>query len=319
MTPLPKISVVMPVLNRANTIEKALVSVLAQNYPHVELIIIDGGSTDGTVAKIEKYADHIAYWHSRPDGSPAIAANLGISRATGDLVVLFMADDWYEPEIFAHIAKAYQQYPQADMYTCAGRIVYYDELQKKYCTKFTYNNQNRMALTLTNVCFDITSAICCRFIRKSLYERIGLFPVYDRAGKHMFSNDKEFLMRAIFSGAKDIFVPYLGHNYLAHLQSSTFGGNYQNILKLCYEHMEIAQQFLAGKTLSKKQRLLMHYWYTDNLTRLVLYKLLEKKFYKASKLLLRGFTQYIIFWPFAFIYTTIKILLKRTQRALGVK
>src|SRR2546427_12958086 len=93
---LPKISIVMPVLNRERMIEKAIRSVLEQRYENLELIIIDGGSQDKTVDVIKRYEKHLAYWHSRPDGGAAVGLNIGIEKATGDLIVLLMADDWYE-------------------------------------------------------------------------------------------------------------------------------------------------------------------------------------------------------------------------------
>ena len=64
---LPKISVVMPSFNQARYIERSMVSVLNQDYPNIEFIIIDGGSTDGSVELIKKYENHIAYWYSGAD------------------------------------------------------------------------------------------------------------------------------------------------------------------------------------------------------------------------------------------------------------
>lgn len=316
---LPKISIVMPVLNREHTIEKAIRSVLDQEYPNLEFIIIDGGSTDATLAIIRRYEQYLAYWHSKQDGSCAVAANIGIEKATGEVVALLMADDWYEPGTLARIGDALINNPDADMITCGGRIVFLDEQTQQYKVKHTYDTAKRMGLNFTNVCFDITSAICCRFIKKSLYQKIGVFSPFDVQGKHVFSNDKEFLMRAILHNAKNVFVEHIGHNYLASKDSSTFGNHKQNILRLCYEHMETAENYLKTKSLSTKQRFILTYWYNDQATRLVLYSMLDGDFRKAFAISKDGFNKYNVFWPAAFVYSTCKIIVKKTLRLGFVK
>src|SRR3989344_1132608 len=98
------ISVVIPVRNGEKTIEKAILSVINQKYDPIELIILDGGSTDGTLDIIKKYQSQIFYWHSQADGSSGLAINIGIQKATGDWIVQLMADDWFEPGIFHAVA-----------------------------------------------------------------------------------------------------------------------------------------------------------------------------------------------------------------------
>lgn len=312
---LPKISIIMPILNCVDTIEKAIVSVIDQHYPNLELIVMDGGSNDGTVEIIRKYEQHIDYWRSGPDGNPVNAYNSGIEKATGDLIAILMGDDWYEPNTLHKIGAALLKNPDADMVSCAGRIVYYDEKKQCYVPHLIYKTAKDLDLNLYNVCFAI-SVICCRFIRKSLYERIGLYIPYNAAGRYVFSNDKEFLMRAILNNAKNIFVDHMGHNYLAHKGSSTFGNNQANIMRLCEEHMETAENYLQKEKLSSKNRFLLRYWYNDNSTRLLLYKLLANDPKAALKTAKEGIQKYNVFWFFAFTYTTAKIISKKSLRAL---
>ena len=91
----PLISVVTTVLNRATLIEKAICSVLSQTYDNIEYIIVDGGSTDGTIDKIVKYEDCIDYFISEPDGGLYEGMNKGLSLATGDYILILNSDDWY--------------------------------------------------------------------------------------------------------------------------------------------------------------------------------------------------------------------------------
>lgn len=97
MTTSPRISVIIPSLNQGRFIERAICSVLDQGYDNLELIVIDGGSDDGSVGVIKEYDDQLAYWHSEMDAGPAEAINRGITRATGDIVGILHADDIYLP------------------------------------------------------------------------------------------------------------------------------------------------------------------------------------------------------------------------------
>lgn len=90
-----KISVVTVCYNAADTIERTMLSVLNQTYHDIEYIIIDGGSTDGTVDIIRKYADKIAYWVSEPDKGIYDAMNKGIKVATGEWINFMNAGDYY--------------------------------------------------------------------------------------------------------------------------------------------------------------------------------------------------------------------------------
>ena len=94
----PLISVVTVSYNAVSTIEQTILSVINQTYPHIEYIIIDGGSTDGTVDIIKKYADKIAYWVSEPDKGIYDAMNKGGLKATGDFIQFLNAGDWFENE-----------------------------------------------------------------------------------------------------------------------------------------------------------------------------------------------------------------------------
>lgn len=90
---LPLISIITVCFNAEDFIEQTIQSVLSQSYPLIEYIIIDGGSTDGTVEIIRRYESRLAYWHSRPDGGVAHAFNLGLGQARGDWILYLNADD----------------------------------------------------------------------------------------------------------------------------------------------------------------------------------------------------------------------------------
>lgn len=101
---LPCISIVTPSYNQAQFLEETVRSVLDQKYPNLEYIVIDGGSTDGSVEIIRKYEKHLAYWISEADRGQSHAINKGFKKATGDLITFQNSDDIYLPGTFWDIA-----------------------------------------------------------------------------------------------------------------------------------------------------------------------------------------------------------------------
>ncbi len=105
-TNLPKLSIVMPCFNQVEFIERSILSVLNQNYPNIELVIIDGGSEDGTIEIIRKYQKYITYWISENDRGQSDALNKGFKHCTGEIFGWLNSDDIYLPNAFKHAIKA---------------------------------------------------------------------------------------------------------------------------------------------------------------------------------------------------------------------
>ena len=108
---LQKISIVMPSYNKVDFIERSILSVLNQNYPNTELVIIDGGSTDGTVEIIRKYEQYIAFWISEKDQGQSEALNKGFKHCTGAIYGFLNSDDVYLPGAFKYASSIIEKNP----------------------------------------------------------------------------------------------------------------------------------------------------------------------------------------------------------------
>ena len=129
MDKYPKVSIITPSFNQAAYLERTISSVLDQGYPNLEYIIIDGGSTDGSVDIIKKYEDKLAYWVSEPDGGQVDAINKGLKMATGKWIGWQNSDDIYYPGAFGELARVGEKHPEVDL--IIGNIMLIDENDKE--------------------------------------------------------------------------------------------------------------------------------------------------------------------------------------------
>ncbi len=127
---LPLISVVVPSYNQAQFLPEALESIFRQNYPCLEVVVMDGGSTDGSVAVIESHADRLVYWQSQRDGGQSAAINAGMRHCTGELVAWLNSDDFYWGDSLWTVARAFLAHPGRGLYV--GNGLRYEQRAGRY-------------------------------------------------------------------------------------------------------------------------------------------------------------------------------------------
>jgi len=123
---LPKISIVTPSYNQGRFLEETILSVLKQNYPNLEYIVIDGGSTDETIDVIRRYESHLAFWVSEKDRGQVHAINKGIDRCTGEIFGFVNSDDLYLPGTLSAVGEYFQQHRKAE-WVCGDTIMFGDD------------------------------------------------------------------------------------------------------------------------------------------------------------------------------------------------
>lgn len=115
MSEIPLVSIITPSYNQAAFLEQTMRSVLKQDYPNIEYMVVDGGSNDGSVEIIQRYDNQLAWWVSEKDHGQAEAINKGLARAKGEYVAWINSDDFYQPGAINAAVNALQDHPEAGM------------------------------------------------------------------------------------------------------------------------------------------------------------------------------------------------------------
>lgn len=163
----PTISIITPSFNQGKFLEKTIQSVLSQQYPNTEYIIIDGGSSDDSVNVIKKYENQLSYWVSEKDRGQSHAFNKGLAKATGEIIGWINSDDIYLGESLFQAARYFQDHSTVD-------IVFSDYWYIDETGKFI---KRRKEIPFVNGVYlwtgDCYHANCAGFFRKRVFEKIG--------------------------------------------------------------------------------------------------------------------------------------------------
>jgi glycosyltransferase involved in cell wall biosynthesis len=198
-----KFSIVTPSFNSIHTVRETLESVARQDYPNIEHIVMDGGSTDGTLDIVRQFPN--VYWESEKDEGHYHAMNKGVMKATGDIIAILNSDDCYRPGALSIVAKAFKEHPDWD--GLFGDIVYVDdegnEIYRREEAVFDYD------VLRYGLCYVIHPTL---FVRKAVHDRLGLYRYKD----YFNSCDFEFILRLGRAKCRIGHVPELLVNYRYH-------------------------------------------------------------------------------------------------------
>ena len=163
---LPKVSIVTPSYNQGRFLEASIRSVLAQDYPNIEYIIVDGSSTDESLEIIRKYQDHLTWWVSEKDKGHADALNKGFAHATGEILAWLNSDDVYYPGAVSEAVEYLREHPEVGMvYADANLIDEQGNVVGRFPSKQTgYRQMLRGSVHIPQA---------TTFFRADLYRKIG--------------------------------------------------------------------------------------------------------------------------------------------------
>jgi glycosyltransferase involved in cell wall biosynthesis len=203
-----KVTIITPSFNQGKFLEETICSVLGQGYPHLEYIVIDGGSTDDSLNIIRKYAHSLTYWESKKDSGQSEAINKGLIRATGDIIMWLNSDDVLLPGCLEKANDYFQNNPGTDF--IHGKAILFNEkgLEKTIGTI----DDNLEARYLAYIPFPQPASL----FRKSVLDSIGLL----NEQLH-YAMDYDLLVRIYLGGYHITKVDWFFSKYRLHPASKT--------------------------------------------------------------------------------------------------
>jgi GT2 family glycosyltransferase len=165
------VSVITPSYNQAKYLEQTMLSVLEQDYPYIEYIVMDGASNDGSVEIIKKHAGKLTHWESVKDNGQADAINKGFARATGDIIAWLNSDDYYLPGTVRAAVNIFEEHPEV--------VLVYADMLAVDENGATFNTLTYKQLTFEDLlCFQIIGQPAVFMRRSALQRTQGLNPTF---------------------------------------------------------------------------------------------------------------------------------------------
>lgn len=276
----PKISIITPNFNGGKYLEKTIESVLSQNYPNLEYIIIDGGSSDNSVEIIKKYQSKLAFWVSEPDNGLYHAIQKGFDKSTGEIMAWINSDDMYHKGSFSIVSEIFTNFKQVkwlmgkpSAYDEKGRTILVHDLKR--WSKFNYYTGDYEWIQQESV-----------FWKRSLWESVNCklntklnFAADFELWMRFFRHEKMYVVEALLGGFRlrsknQISLDYL-KDYIDEVESVI--KNEKNTLT--DKELNVVHKVLKFKNKSKKVNHFLRFYYNFRFKKIV------KKEYQLPKVL----------------------------------
>jgi glycosyltransferase involved in cell wall biosynthesis len=229
---LPLVSIVTPSFNQARYLEATIQSVLSQNYPRLEYIIVDGGSTDGSVEIIRKYESKLAWWVSEKDQGQTDAINKGFAHAKGNFFAWLNSDDTYEPNALSSAVDFLQTHPEVGL--AYGDANYINE-ENRIIGRFPAAQTDLMRLRRGYVHIPQQAA----FFRADLWRMVGpLDPSF------YFAMDYDLWVR-LATRSQVKYVPQTWANFRLHTSGKTISADDRCWPEMLRVHYRDGGKFLS--------------------------------------------------------------------------
>ena len=303
-----QISIITPCLNRANFVSEAIDSVFNQDYANVEHIIVDGGSTDGTLEVLEQYSHlHVI---SEKDNGLYDAINNGIKLANGEINGFLNTDDYYEPNIFNLIIRAFSDHPHVS--AIVGGAINFIDLpngSREVLGEYPAIGDNELFYRSTRG----DPIFNAWFFRKNLFDEVGLFNI-----KYKYAADRDFLIRMHCENQNFSSISNTIYHYRVHPNSLTFTNRDMGESELTSELLSLSEYYLTWLDRSEPPWKICVAWHSD-LTSDQVIGAVKNKSSKRAYGYLRNGLNYDSYWPVRFLVRFINRLISSIIRRFNFR
>lgn len=303
---LPTISTITPSLNRAKFIEEAINSVLNQDYPYIEHIIIDGGSTDGTIDVLAQFS------HLRvviePDEGIYDAINKGIKIAKGEIIGVLNTDDYYEPQVFSSVIDMFLDHSEIQAVVGAARVFTRDNQKKKRTLIYYTAVPQKKLLSESTIGVPIFNAW---FFEKKVFDQVGSFNT-----KYRVAADREFLIRFAMMQIPYLSIDRVIYNYQQHSGSLTVTGSNDHETDPIFENRSLAEDFLKDPNTHSKYKKSIRFWHSYITAGQCISALRKKSYKRAYSYVVYGWRHNPL-WPIVFANKMTKGISRRIYKKIN--
>jgi len=247
-----RLSIITPCLNRANSIENSIRSVLKQGYSDVEHIIIDGGSTDGTLSLLARYP-HIKVV-SEPDLGMYDALNKGLKIASGEIIGFLNADDLYADHVFQPVVEYFHD---ENVDAVAGKAQIFEE-EKDGTSKTILELSPPHPDKLVKTAITGSTIFNAWFFRKSIIQKVGGFDA-----QYKISGDADLILRLALMGMNYLALDSVHYLYRQHEDSLTFQVNSDKLLKSFKDHSLFIKKYISSAEIPHDVKALFNVLYAN--------------------------------------------------------
>lgn len=273
----PFFSVITATLNRRDFLAEAIASVAAQDTGDCEHLILDGGSTDGTLEMLREHPRLRVV--SEPDRGMYDAWNRGLRLAQGEVVAFVNSDDIFLPGACEAVHNVFAD-PAVQVVT-GGAEFFRSESGSRTVVR-TYDRQDRLALNVRNVTFGVP-VINARFFRRTFLAQIGELDL-----RYAVAADRELLLRAALQRPREIVLDRAVYGYREHADSQTIRAYVPATARFRQEHLDIAERYLEAPHVPAEDRETLRQWHAQESAMLFFGHLLEASPGSACRAASRG-------------------------------
>ena len=234
----PLITIILPTLNSSNYISAALESIIIQDYPNLEYIVVDGGSTDNTIDIAKSYS--CSKLLINPGEGLYASLNEGIQASTGEIICFLNSDDILGPGILKKMGKVFVNNEAVEI-VCGDALLFEDDGCGNTRIVDDFSRYSGKTFDIQTLLYG-APMINAHFFKSDVFKKTGVFDE-----SYSIAADREFMIRCFSDGLRPLYIPDLAYMYRRHPGSMTLNSSKKNAYAMGQEHLRISKELLNSQ------------------------------------------------------------------------